>query len=135
MDIILRNLERLVNGGASGEKGQTGQAGQAGQAGQKEQMEPMSAWKWRRLYDLARKYGMEPWVADGMRAYADDFFLQPPADLREQMTYTGGQKEPERLERFFLMLHRSGSPLNRFSRESLRAYAKDFIQTVKNIEE
>ena len=28
-----------------------------------------------------------------------------------------------------------GHELNRFSRESLRAYAKDFIQTVKNIEE
>ena len=120
MDIVLRNLERLVNGGSGEEK---------------EAMEPMSEWKWQRLYDLSRKYGVEGWVADGMRAYADDFFLQPPANLREQMTYASGEKKPERLKKFFLMLHRSGSPLNRFSRVSLRAYAEDFIQTVKNIEE
>ena len=120
MDIILRNLERLVNSSSAEEL---------------EPIEPMSEWKWHKLYDLTHKYGMEPWVAEGMRAHADDFFLQPPADLRDRMLYTGGEKDPERLEKFFLMLHRSGSPLNRFSRQSLRAYALDFIQTVKNIEE
>ena len=72
MDIVLRNLERLVNGGTEGEE--------------KERMEPMSEWKWHRLYDLARRYGVEGWVADGMVAYGDDFFLQPPKALREQMT-------------------------------------------------
>lgn len=125
MDIVLRNLERLVKGGADEER----------EAMEREAIEPMSEWKWHRLYDLARRYGVEGWVADGMLAYGDDFFLQPPKALREQMTYASGEKEPERLEKFFLMLHRSGSPLNRFSRESLRAYALDFIQTVKNIEE
>ena len=120
MDIIIRNLERLVYSDSEEER---------------EPMEPMSEWKWQRLSQLANKYGIGAWVADGMRAYADDFFLNPSPALRQQLLDAPAEKDPKCLERFELFVSRSSGPLNRFSRESLRAYAQDFIQTVKNIEE
>ena len=120
MDIILRNILRLVNSDSAEEL---------------EPIEPRSEWKWQRLYQLSREYGIEAWVADGMRAYADDFFLNPSPTLRQQLLNATTEKDPERLERFKLFVHRSSSPLKRFSPDSLRAYAHDFIETVKNIEE
>ena len=119
MDIIIRNLLRLVNSDSE----------------EREPIEPMTEWKWQRLYQLSREYGIEAWVADGMRAYADDFFLNPSPILRQQLLNATTEKNPERLKRFELFVHRSSGPLKRFSPESLRAYAHDFIETVKNIEE
>ena len=120
MEIIIRNILRLVNSDSADER---------------EPMEPMTEWKWQRLYHLSCEYGIEAWVADGMRAYADDFFLNPSPTLRQQLLNATTEKDPERLERFKLFVHRSSGPLKRFSPESLRAYAHDIIETVKNIEE
>jgi hypothetical protein len=120
MDIIIRNLLRLVNSDSTEER---------------EPMEPMTEWKWQRLYQLSREFGIEAWVADGMRAYADDFFLNLSPTLRQQILNTPTEKNPESLERFELFVYRASGPFKRFSRESLKAYAHDFIQTVKNIEE
>ena len=120
MDIIIRNLLRLVNSDSVEER---------------EPIEPMTEWKWQRLYQLSREYGIEAWVADGIRRYADDFFLNPSPTLLQQMLDAPTEKNPERMERFELMVHRASGPLKRFIPESLRAYAHDFIETVKNIEE
>ena len=120
MDIILRNLLRLVNSDSSEER---------------EPIEPLTAWTWPRLYHLSREYGIEAWVADGVRAYGDDFFLNPSPTLLQQMLDAPTEKKPERLERFRLTVHRASGPLKKFSRKSLEAYAHDIIDTVKNIEE
>ena len=120
MDIIFRNLNRLVNCGSGGEK---------------EPIEPMSEWKWRRLLKLTHQYGISPWVADGAKVYADDFFFQPSPSLRQQLLEAQGEKNQEILDKFELLLYRTSRPFNRFSQKSLRAYAEDFIHTIKNIEE
>lgn len=61
MDIILRNFLRLLRCGAFG---------------QKELVEPMSAWKWKRLYQIAEMHDVTPWVYDGIKMCPHDFFLQ-----------------------------------------------------------
>ena len=61
MDIIQRNFLRLLKCGAFG---------------QREQIEPMSAWKWRRLYQLSQMHDVTPWVYDGIVACKEDFFLK-----------------------------------------------------------
>ena len=61
MDIIQRNFLRLLKGGAFG---------------QREQIEPMSSWKWDRLHHLSQMHDVTPWVYDGIKQCADDFFLQ-----------------------------------------------------------
>ena len=70
-----------------------------------------------------------------LRADLHQFSTDSDAALRQQLLNTTTEKDPERLERFKLFVHRSSSPLKRFSPDSLRAYAHDFIETVKNIEE
>lgn len=120
MDIIFRNLQRLVF---------------SDEFFGQESIEPMSEWKWRKLYELSIAYGLGPWVADGFRRYADDFFLQPSATLRNQFLTLEGPHTQELLDRFRLQLLRSQSVLNRLSRESLQAYFDDFMHTIRNIEE
>ena len=61
MDIIQRNFLRLLKCGAFG---------------QHEQIEPMTAWKWKRLYQLSQMHDVTPWVYEGILACSDDFFLQ-----------------------------------------------------------
>ena len=61
MDIIQRNFLRLLKCGAFG---------------QREQLEPMSAWKWKRLYQFSQMHDVTPWVYEGIKACANDFFLQ-----------------------------------------------------------
>ena len=61
MDIIQRNFLRLLKSGAFG---------------QRERIEPMSAWKWKRLYQLSQMHDVTPWVYDGIQISHDDFFLQ-----------------------------------------------------------
>ena len=120
MDVITRNLLRLIACDSSTER---------------ERIEPMSEWKWQRLYKVAKESGIGPWIADGMRCYADDFFLQPSPALREQLLGMGGEKNPESLRRFHLQVERSLGLRHRLSRESVQTYVSDFIRMVKNIEE
>ena len=120
MDIILRNLQRLVF---------------SDEFFDQEKIEPMSEWKWEKLYKLSIAYGIGPWVADGFRRYSDDFFLQPSDSLRQQFLLLDGPRSQETLDKFKLYLLRSQRVLNRFTRESLQAYFNDFMHTIRNIEE
>lgn len=120
MDIIIRNLQRLVF---------------SDQFFGQERIEPMSEWKWTKLYELSIAYGIGPWVADGVRRYSDDFFFQPSDKLRDQLLALDGERNQELLDRFKLNLLRSQSVLNRLSRQSLQAYFNDFMHTIRNIEE
>lgn len=118
-DVIIRNIERLLL-----------------QDEERERIEPMSEWKWRKLYQLTNKYELGPWVAEGLKAYESDFFLQMPAVLHQQFLELGtGEKNEEKLKRFHLFVERSQSPLHHFTKESLKAYADDLISNIKNIEE
>ena len=120
MDVIYRNLQRLVFSDHYYDK---------------EDIEPMSEWKWNKLYEIAIAYGIGPWVADGFRRYADDFFLQPSADLRLRFLALEGERYQELLDKFKLQLQRSQSIRNRLTKESLQAYFKDFMHSIRNIEE
>jgi hypothetical protein len=81
MDIIQRNLMRLLRCGAFG---------------QPERIEPMTNWKWERLYKLSLVHGITPWIRDGIRRSADDFFLQITPTLRQQFDndHTTTQETP-----------------------------------------
>jgi len=119
-DVILRNLERLIYCNPQGEQ---------------EPIEPMSEWKWNKLYQLAIKYNIGPWVADGIRCYEGDFFLNASPALLQKLMELSAEKKPENLDRFQLDMDRKVSMLRRFSKHSLRVYANDIINTVKSIEE
>lgn len=119
-DVILRNLERLIYCNPQGEQ---------------EPIEPMSAWKWNKLYQLTTKYHIGPWVADGIRCYEGDFFLNISPALLQKFMELPTEKMPENLDRFQLEVDRKVSMLRRLSKHSLRIYAQDFINTVKSIEE
>ena len=120
MDIIHRNINRLVYLEAPDDR---------------EAIEPMSEWKWKRLYTIVRDYKLGPWIADGVQAYSDDFFLQPSPTLRDQLMAMAGEKDPARLERYELEMDRAKGTLHKLKPQSLHAYARDLINTVKNIEE
>ena len=81
MNIIQRNFLRLLRAGAFGSKSQ---------------LEPMSEWKWQQLYQLSRRHGVTPWVADGINAMVDDFFLQLSPTLRSQFA----DDDTERIEEY-----------------------------------
>ena len=68
MNIATRNFLRLLRSGAFD---------------QDEHIEPMSAWKWRRVYEVACEQGVARLVYRGIQQLADQFFLQIP---NEQMT-------------------------------------------------
>lgn len=118
-DVILRNMERLLSPADE----------------DREPIEPMSTWKWERLYQIATKYAITPWIADGLEAYKDDFFLQVPPDIAQKIKTSQEEKSEEMYEKFQLLLDRSVSPVRQFSSRSLQAYARDFLNTIKNIEE
>jgi hypothetical protein len=120
MDIIHRNIDRLIYLEDNSDR---------------EAIEPMSEWKWKKLYSIVRDFGLGPWIVDGMRAYSDDFFLQPSPTLRDQLLAMGGEKDPSRLERYELEMERAKGTLHKLKPHSLHAYARDLINTVKNIEE
>ena len=101
----------------------------------RERIEPMSAWKWRKLYQIANQYGIVPWIADGVRAYEGDFFLQMPEDVKAHFANEYGKKSEENLEKFWLHIERSKGLLYQLSSKSIRAYTKDLIHTITNIEE
>lgn len=119
-DVIQRNLERLIYSDFAGEK---------------EPIEPMTEWKWRKLYQTARENGIGSWVADGIRRYEEDFFLQMSPTLHQQFLDLPSDKDNERLSKYQLQVDRKASLLRRFSRKSLRTYANDIMQTIQNIEE
>jgi len=120
MNIIYRNMERLIACSSDSDR---------------ERIEPMSAWKWRKLYQIANQYGIVPWIAAGVRAYEGDFFLQIPEDVKAQLANEYGKKSEENLEKFWLHIERSKGLLYQLSSKSIRAYTKDLIHTITNIEE
>ncbi len=65
MDIVSRNLFRLLRAGAFG---------------QTEDVEPMSAWKWHVLYERAMMHRVGALVRDGMEACRRQFYMQMPAE-------------------------------------------------------
>jgi len=117
-DVITRNIERLTDSEPA-----------------QEPLEPMSAWKWNKLYRLARQYGIGPWIADGIRRHEDDFYMNIPAGTRQQLLELKGEKDKELLERYHLETGRRLSAKYRYSKYSLQVYLSDFIHTIKNIEE
>jgi hypothetical protein len=119
-NVIQRNIERLVYSDFEGKK---------------DPIEPMSEWKWNKIYQLSRQYGIGAWIADGIRCYDGDFFLNIPPNLRQKFMELSGEKNPKNLEKFQLQIDRQSSLLQRFSTHSLRAYTEDFIKTIQNIEE
>ena len=66
MDIIARNFFRLLRAGVFGEE---------------EEIEPMSAWKWRRVYQYSIMHELPALIYDGIVKCRDQFFLQIPDDL------------------------------------------------------
>ena len=120
MDIIHRNINRLVY---------------LEEPADREAIEPMSQWKWERLYTIVRDYKLGPWIADGLQAYSDDFFLQLSPTLRDQLLAMAGEKDPARLERYELDMERAKGTLHKLKPQSLHAYASDLVKNIKNIEE
>lgn len=120
MDIIHRNIDRLIY---------------LEEPGDREAIEPMSEWKWKQLYSIVNHYGLGPWIIEGMKAYSDDFFLQLSPTLRQQLLALSGEKDPAKLERYELEMERAKGTLHKLKPQSLQAYARDLINTVKNIEE
>lgn len=120
MDIIQRNIERLIY---------------LDDPADREAIEPMSEWKWQQLYKTVKEYGLGPWIVAGMLAYADDFMLQPSPALRDKLLALGGEKNPERLERYELAMERAKGTLHKLKPQSVKAYASDLLHTIRNIEE
>ncbi len=53
-----------------------------GAFGTDEQIEPLSAWKWKRLYQLSVMHGVTPWVAVGIERCSSQFFVsQMPSSV------------------------------------------------------
>lgn len=67
-NIIARNLLRLLRTGIFSEE---------------QPIEPMSAWKWRRLYQYSLMHGISALLYDGIRICQSQFFLQLPEGLAE----------------------------------------------------
>lgn len=119
MNIIQRNIDRLIYSDSS----------------RRDPIEPMTAWKWNRLYQIVKQYGIGPWVAEGIQTYSDDFFLQLTPTLRQQFLDLQGEKDSELLKRYELQVERSKGFLHKLKRQSIQAYTHDFVDTIKNIEE
>lgn len=68
MDITTRNFFRLLRAGAFGDE---------------VEIEPLSAWKWKRLYQLSIVHHVSALVFDGICRCQDQFFLQLPEGLYE----------------------------------------------------
>ncbi len=69
MNIIQRNSIRLLREGAFNEH---------------LPLEPMSAWKWNRVLNFAQTHDLTPWVYEGIRLSADDFFLHIDGKQRDR---------------------------------------------------
>jgi len=119
-DVIIRNLERLLLLDDDSER---------------EQIEPMTEWKWNRLYQIVRKYELGPWIAEGLKAYENDFFLKISSTLYQQFMDLQGEKNQKNLDKFLLQVERSQGFLHKLSSQSLHAYFNDIVRNIKNIEE
>lgn len=73
MSVIERNFFRLLRSGAFGAA---------------EAIEPLSAWKWRRLYQLSLMHGVAAIVYDGLTARHNDFFATLPHALSDEWKAT-----------------------------------------------
>lgn len=69
MNITTRNFLRLLRAGAFNTS---------------EQVEPMSAWKWRQLWQQSTSFGVDTLVYDGYMKCSQQFFMQLPDDLLTQ---------------------------------------------------
>ena len=69
MDIVKRNFFRLLKAGAFHRT---------------EVVEPMSAWKWRKVYELALLHGVETLAFQGVKRLEGQFFFNLPDALRQQ---------------------------------------------------
>ncbi len=118
--VILRNIERLIEPTHSSDR---------------ESIEPMTPYKWQRLYDIAVEFNILPYIAEGLRAYEDDFFLQVPDNIKNEILASNTAKDPDSLSRYQLYADRSQGLRHKLSRKSLQAYAQEFIQKITNIEE
>jgi len=118
--VIIRNIERLLLLDADSER---------------EPIEPMTEWKWRKLYQTVRQYELGPWIAEGIKEYQDDFFLQMSPALLQQFMELQGPKDDVHLERYLLEMERAQGLLHKLSSRSLKAYYNDLINNIKNIEE
>jgi len=78
MDVITRNLFRLLRAGAFNEQ---------------EQLEPLAAWKWKQLYLTALQQGIDDYIEKGFERLRGQFFLQLPDDLRQGTQKTGKTTE------------------------------------------
>lgn len=68
MDIVSRNFFRLLRSGVFGET---------------ELIEPMSAYKWRRVYQYSLMHNLTALIDDGTKKCKEQFFLQLPEDLKD----------------------------------------------------
>jgi len=73
MDVVQRNFFRLLRSGTFGDK---------------EAVEPMSAWKWRRVYQLSLMHGVPALVWDGIDNHRGDFFMQLTNELTAEWEKT-----------------------------------------------
>ena len=80
MNITERNFFRLLRAGALGTE---------------EQIEPLSAWKWRRLYQLAVMHDVEDLVRRGIDRCATQFFVQVPEKLLAEWDATQADNNSE----------------------------------------
>lgn len=78
MNITERNFYRLLR---------------AGSLNRQEPVEPLSAWKWKRLYQLAVMHGVEDLVRRGIDRCQNQFFLQVPEKLLAEWDAKGSDME------------------------------------------
>lgn len=83
MHVIHRNLFRLLRAGAFGEE---------------VRIEPLSAWKWKRLYELTLLHDISALVYDGVMQCSYQFFAQLPEDLFQQWGKTVRETEEKNRE-------------------------------------
>ena len=118
-NVIIRNMERLLDN----------------ETAERESIEPMTDWKWNELYKLTTAFHLTPWIAEGLRAYADDFFMQMPETLQQLIMISDEEKNQENLERCYLYVDRSQGAFHQIKPHSLKAYFRDLVKTITNIEE
>ena len=80
MNITTRNFLRLLR---------------AGVFNTSEQIEPMSAWKWRQLWQQSTFFGIDTLVFDGYSKCSQQFFMQLPDDLLSQWSASVAKTEQQ----------------------------------------
>jgi hypothetical protein len=89
VDITIRNFFRLLR---------------AGIFDTEEQIEPMSAWKWRRVYQYSLMHDVAALTFDGINKCNDQFFMQLPDDLLDTWKETTAKIERENQKRGAVMV-------------------------------